>query len=102
MGEHAQEAYTAALTSGKSLGRFYIVVDEAEKLEDSPTVARLVAEGRKYGIGVIAISQRAKALDKEIRSNAATIIAFGQREPEEQNYVANLIAGGNEYTGFWR
>jgi phosphoribosyl-ATP pyrophosphohydrolase len=81
-------------------GRFYVVIDEAEKLQNSPVVARLVAEGRKYGIGVVAISQRAKALDKEIRSNAATMIAFAQREPEEQSYVANLIAGGNEYNRF--
>jgi hypothetical protein len=81
-------------------GRFYVVIDEAEKLQNSPVVARLVAEGRKYGIGIISISQRAKALDKEIRSNAATFIAFAQREPEEQNYVANMLAGGNEYNRF--
>ncbi len=86
--------------STKGRSRFYIVIDEAEKLQDSPIVGRLVAEGRKYGIGIIAISQRAKALDKEIRSNAATMIAFAQREPEEQNYVANMIAAGTEYNRF--
>ncbi len=80
--------------------RFYVVVDEAEKLQDSPAVGRLVAEGRKYGIGIIAIAQRAKALDKEIRSNAATMIAFAQKEPEEQGYVANMIAAGTEYNRF--
>ncbi len=92
----------AAMLSGAAPGKrkFFIVIDEAEKLQDSPVVARLVAEGRKYGIGVIAISQRAKALDKEIRSNAATIIAFAQREPEEQNYISNIIAGGTEYNRF--
>ena len=84
----------------KGNGRFYVVIDEAEKLQSSPVVARLVAEGRKYGIGVVAVSQRAKALDKEIRSNAATMIAFAQKEPEEQNYIANLIAGGTEYNRF--
>lgn len=94
-----KKIYTKML-SGRRLGRFYIVIDEAEKLQNSSSVARLVAEGRKYGIGIIAISQRAKALDKEIRSNAATIIAFAQREPEEQNYVANLVAAGNEYNRF--
>jgi hypothetical protein len=94
-----KKIYTRML-SGKGLGRFYVVIDEAEKLQNSSSVARLVAEGRKYGIGMIAISQRAKALDKEIRSNAATIIAFAQREPEEQNYVANLVAAGNEYNRF--
>lgn len=96
-----KKVYTMMLGRGRrTTDRFYVVIDEAEKLLDSPVVARLVAEGRKYGIGIVAISQRAKALDKEIRSNAATIIAFAQREPEEQNYVANLIAGGNEYNRF--
>jgi len=93
--------YTSLLSNGKpNRSKFYIVIDEAEKLQNSEVVARLVAEGRKYGVGIVAISQRAKALDKEIRSNAATIIAFAQREPEEQSYVANLIAGGNEYNRF--
>lgn len=95
-----KKIYTLMLARKKPSGGFYIVIDEAEKLQNSTAIARLVAEGRKYGIGIIAISQRAKALDKEIRSNAATIIAFAQREPEEQNYVANLIAGGNEYNRF--
>ncbi len=93
----------ANLLQGSASGskrRFYIVIDEAEKLQDSPVVARLVAEGRKYGLGMIAIAQRAKALDKEIRSNAATLIAFTQREPEEQNYIANIIAAGTEYNRF--
>ena len=96
-----RKIYTNILQEGsRRKGRFYIVIDEAEKLQDSPVVGRLVAEGRKYGIGMIAISQRAKALDKEIRSNAATMIAFAQREPEEQNYVANMIAAGTEYNRF--
>ena len=96
-----RKVYQSVLSGGSSNSKsFYIVIDEAEKLENTPVMARLVAEGRKYKLGVIAIAQRAKALDKEIRSNAATIIAFAQREPEEQNYVANLIAAGTEYNRF--
>jgi hypothetical protein len=95
-----KKMYSMMLSRNKEKGKFYIVIDEAEKLQGSVVVARLVAEGRKYGIGIIAISQRVKALDKEIRSNTSTIIAFAQKEPEEQNYVANLIAGGNEYNRF--
>ncbi|MGA3020698.1 MAG: ATP-binding protein [Candidatus Micrarchaeales archaeon] len=95
-----KKIYSMMLSGNKGPGKFYIVIDEAEKLQSSAVVARLVAEGRKYGIGMIAISQRVKALDKEIRSNTSTVIAFSQKEPEEQNYVANLIAGGNEYNRF--
>ncbi len=88
------------MLSGMIKKRFYVVIDEAEKLSNSRIVARLVEEGRKYGIGIVAVSQRAKSLDKSIISNSAMHIAFYQREPEELNYVANLIAGGNELERF--
>ncbi|MDE1856329.1 MAG: ATP-binding protein [Candidatus Micrarchaeota archaeon] len=78
----------------------YVIVDEAEKLGESSVISRLVAEGRKYGIGVICISQRAKALDRELRSNASLFVSFSQHEPEESNYIANFISGGNELNRF--
>lgn len=97
-----RKIYSGLLAGGNAGSNkgFFIVIDEASRLQESPVIARLVAEGRKYGVGIIAIAQRAKALDKEIRSNAATIIAFAQREPEEQSYVANMIAAGSEYNRF--
>lgn len=93
--------YQRMLISDKrKLPSLYIVIEEAEKLSGSKMLARLTAEGRKYGIGIVAISQRAKALDREIRSNAGLIITFYQREPEELNYLANIVSGGNEYNRF--
>lgn len=80
--------------------KLYIIIDEAEKLGEASILSRLVAEGRKYGIGIIAISQRAKALDKDLRSNASIFVSFSQHEPEELNYISNLIAGGNELNRF--
>jgi hypothetical protein len=77
-----------------------VVIDEAEKLGDNPIMGKIAAEGRKYGIGVIAISQRAKLIDKDLRGNAAMLISFGIKEPEELNYVANFISGGNESSRF--
>jgi hypothetical protein len=79
---------------------FFIVIEEAGKLGEGSVLSRLVAEGRKYGIGIMAVAQRAKSLDKEIRSNAELTVAFYQREPEELNYVANLVASGNELNRF--
>ncbi len=73
-----------------------IFIDEAGKIADSPLPGRLAAEGRKYGIGLISVSQRAKSLDKDVNSNAALLISFYQREPEELNYLASYIAGGTE------
>jgi len=92
-----KKIYTKMLGMEKSRRvRLYIVIDEAEKLGESSIISRLVAEGRKYGIGIISISQRAKALDRELRSNTSLFVSFAQREPEELNYIANFISGGNE------
>ena len=92
-----RKIYSNMLNSEKhDRARLYVVIDEAEKLGDNPVIGKIAAEGRKYGIGLIAISQRAKLVDKDLRGNAAMVISFGIREPEELNYVANFISGGNE------
>ena len=88
------------MLSNEHSGELYIVIDEIEKLGQSSILARLANEGRKYGIGIIAIAQHAKSVEKSIRGNASTVLAFYQREPEELNYVANMIAGGNELDRF--
>ncbi len=80
--------------SGKP--NFYVVIDEAEKVGDNPIIGKIAAEGRKYGIGIIALSQRAKLMDRDLRANASALISFGIKEPEELNYVSNFISGGNE------
>lgn len=96
-----RKIYEAMLAGEKRRSpRLFVVVEEAGKLGEGSMLARLAAEGRKYGIGVIVVAQRAKSLDREIRSNAELLIAFYQREPEELNYVANLIASGNELNRF--
>ena len=92
-----RQIYTYAISSGeRDKFRIYIVVDEAGKLGDNPILGRLVSEGRKFGVGIIAVSQSAKSLDKDIRCNSSLFISFYTREPEELNYVSNLISGGSD------
>lgn len=76
--------------------RTYILIDEAGKLGDNPILGRLVSEGRKYGLGIIAISQSAKSLDKDVRANSSLLFSFYTREPEELNYLSSYISGGND------
>ncbi len=97
-----RKIYTAMLASGSrsNKNRLYVVIDEAQKLGDNPIIGRIAAEGRKYGIGIIAVSQRAKPVDRDLRANVSTFISFAVREPEELNYIANFIAGGNEMGRF--
>ncbi|MDE1851752.1 MAG: ATP-binding protein [Candidatus Micrarchaeota archaeon] len=96
-----RKVYSTMLSSEKSSRPLlYILIDEAERVSESKMLGKLAAEGRKYGIGIIAISQRAKSISKSLRSNSSLFMTFYQREPEELNYMANLIAGGNELNRF--
>ncbi|MGC8662505.1 MAG: ATP-binding protein [Candidatus Micrarchaeia archaeon] len=95
-----KKIYTWMLAYGKRSYKFYILIDEIEKLGQSSILARLANEGRKYGIGLIAIAQHAKEVEKSIRGNASLVMSFYQREPEELNYISNMIAGGNELERF--
>lgn len=96
-----RKVYSTMLSSEKSSRPLlYILIDEAERVSESKMLGKIAAEGRKYGIGIIAISQRAKSVSKSLRSNSSLFMTFYQREPEELNYIANLIAGGNELNRF--
>ena len=75
----------------------YIVIDEAQYIiseSDSQIVKKITEEGRKYGIGVIIATHMASRLPKEIIANASTFITFYSREPQEVNYIANVMSEG--------
>jgi DNA helicase HerA-like ATPase len=82
--------------------RLFAVIDEAHRVcISSPgelsLPGRLVSEGRKYGLGIITSNQTARSLDRAIIANSAVTFAFYQREPEEYEYMTDLIAGGDDY-----
>ena len=54
-------------------------------------VERLAKEGRKYGIGVMVVSQRPKELSETVISQCNTFIAMRLTNPEDQNYVRRLV-----------
>ncbi len=92
-----RKIYSTMLERRKTYKKmFYIIVEEAAKLGESEALRRIVSEGRKYGVGVITLAQSPKDLERSVRVNSSVFISFYQREPEELNYVANFISGGNE------
>lgn len=103
--EEAQSVYMesllrkiyARMLAGKVEKPTYIVIDEARKISESRALCRIAAEGRKYKVGVITISQRANEIDPDVMGNCSLIVSFYQREPSELNYMSNYIAGGNEF-----
>ncbi|MGB9742111.1 MAG: ATP-binding protein [candidate division WOR-3 bacterium] len=54
-------------------------------------VERLTKEGRKYGIGMIVVSQRPKELSETVLSQCNTFIAMRLTNPEDQDYVRRLV-----------
>ncbi|NYZ78977.1 ATP-binding protein [Candidatus Micrarchaeota archaeon] len=82
--------------------RLFAVIDEAHRVcisspEELSLPGRLVSEGRKYGLGIITSNQMVKSLDRAIVANSAVTFAFYQREPEECDYMTDLISGGVDY-----
>lgn len=54
-------------------------------------VERVTKEGRKYGIGMIVVSQRPKELSETVLSQCNTFIAMRLTNPEDQDYVRRLV-----------
>ncbi len=91
-----RKIYSAMLSSGTPKRPFYLIIDEARKVSGSTVLGRLAAEGRKYGLGIMAVSQKSDEIEGKVMSNSSTIISFYQREPSELSYVSSYIAGGSE------
>jgi DNA helicase HerA-like ATPase len=71
-----------------------VVVEEAHILapRDEDTLsrywmARIAREGRKFGVGLMLVSQRPKNLDPDILSQANNLIVLRLLEPSDQRYV---------------
>ena len=54
-------------------------------------VERIAKEGRKYGIGMIVVSQRPKELSETVLSQCNTYVAMRLSNPEDQAYVRKLV-----------
>ncbi|NOZ89493.1 MAG: ATP-binding protein [Crenarchaeota archaeon] len=71
-----------------------VVLEEAHILapRDEDTLskywlARVAREGRKFGLGLMLVSQRPKGLDQDILSQANNMIVMRLVEPTDQRYV---------------
>jgi len=75
-----------------------IVLEEAhnylrsgEKSIASRTVQRISKEGRKYGVGLLLVTQRPSELDETVLSQCGTIIALRMNNNKDRGYVAAAI-----------
>jgi DNA helicase HerA-like ATPase len=57
----------------------------------SRTVQRIAKEGRKYGVGLLLVTQRPSELDETVLSQCGTIIALRMNNTKDRGYVAAAI-----------
>jgi DNA helicase HerA-like ATPase len=57
----------------------------------SRTVQRIAKEGRKYGVGLLLVTQRPSELDETVLSQCGTIIALRMNNSKDRGYVAAAI-----------
>ena len=77
---------------------FSIAIDEAQRFApegldpvSKGVIQELVKEGLKFGVNVMAMSQRPTELSQTVRAQAETRIFHRLSESADVNYVANLI-----------
>ena len=75
------------------------VIDEAQVFIPSGAAAlsktsgvQLVAQARKYGLGMIAVTQAPKGIDNKVVSNCTTQFLGKQNSPTDQQSVKSMIA----------
>ncbi|NLE25940.1 MAG: ATP-binding protein [Clostridiaceae bacterium] len=75
-----------------------IVLEEAhnylrsgENSISSRTVQRIAKQGRKYGVGLLLVTQRPSELDETVLSQCGTIIALRMNNTRDRSYVAAAI-----------
>jgi hypothetical protein len=75
-----------------------IVLEEAhnylrsgEHSISSRTVQRIAKEGRKYGVGLLLVTQRPSELDETVLSQCGTIIALRMNNSKDRSYVTAAI-----------
>ena len=57
----------------------------------SRTVQRIAREGRKYGIGLMLVTQRPSELDETVLSQCGTIVALRMNNNKDRSYVSGAI-----------
>jgi hypothetical protein len=88
------EMYIGALRN-----KLTIIIDEAymflSRRIGRELISKLLMESRKYGVGLIIISQQPLSLAEPIIENTSIKITFNITEPRNLDYAARIFSGGD-------
>ena len=86
------------LPNGGKEQPLFIVLEEAhnylkagEKSISSKTVQTIAKEGRKYGVGLVLVTQRPSELDETVLSQCGTIIALRMNNAKDRSFIRSAI-----------
>ncbi|MEA5537127.1 ATP-binding protein [Crocosphaera sp. XPORK-15E] len=74
--------------TGDKLPKTYIFIDEAKELKKSSACDRIIADGRKYGLGLVLASQSERHLSPDVIGNSSTKIVL----PVDQTEVKKVAS----------
>lgn len=57
---------------------------------------RIAKEGRKYGVGLVVISQRPTDLSETVLAQCGTFLCMRLSNPDDQNYIRKLMPAGEQ------
>jgi DNA phosphorothioation-dependent restriction protein DptH len=72
--------------------RLAVVIDEAHRLARDVTLPKIMKEGRKYGVAVVAVSQGIDDFHRDVLGNSGTKVAFRCNFPQSRK-VAGFMRG---------
>ncbi|MDD7924212.1 DUF87 domain-containing protein [Actinomycetospora chibensis] len=72
--------------------RLAVVLDEAHRLAKDVTLPKIMKEGRKYGVSVVAASQGVDDFHRDVLGNAGTKVAFRCNFPQSKT-VGGFLRG---------
>jgi energy-coupling factor transporter ATP-binding protein EcfA2 len=77
---------------------FYIIIDESKfTMENTGDIlSNMITESRKFGYGIIIVSNSARSFSESIVSNASIFLSFCMREPKELAYISSILGGNSQ------
>ena len=72
------------------------MLDEAHRLAKDVTLAKLMKEGRKYGVAVVMASQGMSDFHRDVLGNAGTKIVFRTNFPASRTVAGFLRGRGDQ------
>lgn len=88
--------YPIIFDLAQALKNLMLVLEEADRFSYDDEYDEIVSRGRHYGISLMALSLYPYKLPPALRRQATRLITFYHHEPNDLDYIADIIGSGIE------